>query len=323
MKAMIYREYGNTDVLNLAEVEKPIPKDNEVLIRVHAASVNSWDWDLLRGKPFLTRIGGWRKPKFPILGADVAGRIEAAGRDVRKFRPGDEVFGDISGCGWGGFAEYVCARENALSAKAAGMTFEEAAAIPQAAVLALQGLCNKGQIREGQKVLINGAGGGVGTFGLQIAKTYGAKVTAVDRSEKLDMLLSLGADHVIDYTREDFTRNGRRYDLILDVAGYRSIWDYSRALSPQGAYVMVGGSTARILQVLLLGPWFSWIADKKLGLLVHKPNVQDQNRMKELYENGQVVPVIDRQFSLDQVAEALRHLGEGRVKGKVVIRMDE
>ncbi|WP_261300464.1 NAD(P)-dependent alcohol dehydrogenase [Paenibacillus andongensis] len=323
MKAIVYTKYGTTDALQLNEVEKPIPKDNEVLIKVHAASINSWDWDLLRGTPFLVRLdGGLLKPKYNILGADIAGRVEAVGRDVKQFLPGDEVFGDISGCGWGGFAEFVCASENALTLKPASMTFEEAAAIPQTAVLALQGLRDKGQIQKGQKVLINGAGGGVGTFAVQIAKLFGAEVIGVDRARKLDMLQSIGEDQVIDYMQEDFTQNGQRYDLILDVAGYRSIYDYKRALSPKGTYVMVGGSIARIFQVMLLGPWISMIGSKKMGILMHKPNQNDQIVMKELFEAGKVVPVIDRSYPLIEVAEALQYLGEGHPKGKVVIRME-
>lgn len=322
MKAIVYTKYGTTNVLQLKEVEKPTPKDNEVLIKVHAASVNSWDWDLLRGIPFLVRLGGILKPKYQILGADVAGRVVAVGREVKQFLPGDEVFGDISGCGWGGFAEFVCARENALTLKPASMTFEEAAAMPQTAVLALQGLRDKGQIQKGQKVLINGAGGGVGTFAVQIAKSFGAEVIGVDSAKKLAMLQSIGADQVIDYTQEDFTQNGQRYDLILDVAGYRSIFDYKRALSPKGTYVMVGGSMARIFQVMFLGPWISRIGSKKMGILMHKPNQNDQNFMKELFEAGKVVPILDRRYPLSEVAEALQYLGEGHPKGKVVINLE-
>lgn len=283
MKAVVYQKYGSPDVLQLKEVEKPTPKDNEVLIKVHAASVNSWDWDLLRGKPLVYRmIFGLLKPKFKIIGSDIAGRVEAVGRNIKQLQAGDEVFGDISGSGFGAFAEYVCARENALALKTASMIFEEAAAVPQAAVLALQGLRNKGYIQRGHKVLINGAGGGVGTFAVQIAKSFGAEVTGVDSTRKLDMLRSIGADHVIDYTKEDFTKNGQRYDLILDVAAYRSIFDYKRALSPKGIYVMIGGSIARIFQVLFLGYWITITGSKKMGILMHKPNTKDLNYLKEL-----------------------------------------
>ncbi len=323
MKAIVYTEYGPPDVLQLREVEKPAPRDDEALVKVHAASVNAWDWDLLRGTPFLNRLFfGLLKPKkIKILGADIAGRVEAVGGNVKQFQPGDEVFGDISGCGWGGFAEYACARENALVVKPAGMTFEEAAAVPQAAVLALQGLRDKGQIRPRQKVLINGAGGGVGAFAVQMAKSFGAEVTGVDSAEKLDMMRSMGADRVIDYTQEDFTKNGGRYDLILDVAGYRSIFDYRRALSPKGIYVMVGGSMSLMFQVLFLGPWISMAGSQKMGILMHKPN-KDLALMKALFEAGKVVPVIDRRYPLSGVAEALRYFGEGHARGKVVITLE-
>jgi NADPH:quinone reductase-like Zn-dependent oxidoreductase len=322
MKAIVYERYGSPDVLELREVEKPVPKDNEILIKVYAASVNDWDWGLLRGKPFVNRLlFGLLKPKIKILGVDIAGQVEAVGGNVKKFQPGDEVFGDLSGCGWGGFAEYVCALENALSLKPASITFEEAAAVPQAAVLALQGLRDKRQIQPGQKVLINGAGGGAGTFAVQIAKSFGAEVTGVDSTSKLDMMRSIGADQVIDYTREDFTKNGQRYDLILDFAAYHSIFDYKRALSPKGIYVMVGGSSARIFQVMFLGPWISMTGSKKMGILMHKPN-KDLAFMKELFEAGKVVPIIDRRYPLNETAEALRYFGEGHAQGKVVIAVE-
>ena len=291
------------------------------MIKIHAASVNSWDWDLLRGKPFLNRLGGLLKPKYKILGADIAGRVEAIGREVNHISVGDEVFGDISWCGWGGFAEYVCVNAEALTLKPASMTFEEAAAIPQAGVLALQGLRDIGQIHEAKKVLINGAGGGVGTFALQIAKLYGAEVTCVDSKKKLDTLKSIGADHVIDYTEEDFAQKGQFYDLILDVVGTRSIFDYKRVLNPKGRYVMIGGSTSRILQLLILGPMIYKTESKKMAILIHKPNKNDQNFLKELFVAGKLVPIIDRRYSLHQVEEAILHLGEGNVKGKVVVCM--
>jgi NADPH:quinone reductase-like Zn-dependent oxidoreductase len=322
MRAIIYTEYGPPDILQLKEIEKPTPKDNEVLIKVHAASVNSWDRDLLRGKPFANRLMfGLLKPK-KILGCDIAGQVEAIGGNVKKFHPGDEVFGDISGGNWGGFAEYVCASENALMLKPASMTFEEAAAIPQAAVLALQGL-RKGKIQEGQKVLINGAGGGSGTFAVQIAKSYGAEVTGVDSTEKLDMMRSIGADHVIDYTKEDFTENGQHYDLILDVVTYRSILDYRRVLSPNGIYVMLGGgSWSRVFQTMLLGPLISMIGSKKMGILIHKPNTDDLDSLIKLIETGKVKPIIDKIYPLSDVAKALRYFDEGHAKGKVVIALE-
>lgn len=322
MKALVATKYGLPEVLRFKEVKKPSPNDNEVLIKVCAASVNSWDWDLLRGKPLLTRIGGLFTPKYPILGADIAGQVIAVGKNVKQFLPGNEVFGDISGAGWGGFAEYVCVREDALAMKSAHMTNEQAAAIPQAAVLALQGLRYKGRISKGQKVLINGAGGGVGTFALQIAKSFGAEVTAVDNSGKLAMLRSIGADHVIDYTKENFTENGLQYDLILDVVAHRSIFDCKRSLKPNGRYVVIGGTTARIIQFAFLGPLVSRMTKKKMGILIHLPNQQDLNVIRELFERGKIVPVIDKSYPLFQAADALRYFGEGQVKGKVVIPMD-
>jgi NADPH:quinone reductase-like Zn-dependent oxidoreductase len=322
MKAMVFEKYGPPESLQLKEVERPIPKDNEVLIEVHAASVNDSDWGVQRRTPFVNRLlFGILKPRTKILGCDIAGRVEAVGRNVKQFQPGDEVFGDISGCGYGGFAEYVCARENALVLKPASMTFEEVAAVPQAAVLALQGLRDKRQIEPGQKVLINGAGGGAGTFAVQIAKYFGAEVTGVDSTEKLDMMRSLGADHVIDYTQEDFTKKEQRYDMILDFAAHHSIFDYRRALGPKGIYVMVGGSTARVFQVMLLGPWISRTGSRKLRFLAHKPN-KGLDFMKELFEAGKVVPVIDRRYPLREVPEALRYFVEGHAKGKLVITVD-
>ncbi len=322
MKAIVYTKYGSPDVLKLKEVEKPTPKDNEVLVKVHAASINDWDWGLLRGKPFMNRLFfGLLKPKNKILGGDIAGQVEAVGRNVKQFQPGDEVFGDLCGCGFGAFAEYVCARENALALKLASMTFEEAAAVPQAAALALQGLRDKRQIQPGQKVLINGAGGGAGTFAVQMAKSFGAEVTGVDSTRKLDMMRSIGADRVIDYTQEDFTKNGQRYDFILDFAAHHSIFDYKRALNPKGIYVLVGGSVTQMFQVAFLGPLISMIGSKKMGILMHKPN-KDLAFMKELFEAGKVVPVIDRCYPLNEVAEALRYFGEGHARGKVVITLE-
>lgn len=319
MKALVYDAYGPPDVLRIEEVEVPAPNEHEVLIAVHAASVNAWDWDLLRGKPYLTRLDGLRKPRYRILGADIAGRVVAAGAAVKRLRPGDEVFGDISGCGWGGFAEYVCAREEALTPKPAGLSFEQAAAIPQAAVLTLQGLRDKGKIRKGHRVLINGAGGGVGTFGIQYVKWLGAEVTGVGSAEKLDLLRSVEADHVIDYTREDFAASEARYDIILDVVGNRSVFEVKRALKPGGTYVMVGGSLTRIIQALATAPLIAWLEKKKMTILVHKPSREDQLVWKELVEEGQVVPVIDRYYDLSDAAQAFQYFGEGRTKGKVIV----
>ncbi len=324
MKAIVYTKYGTPDVLELKEVEKPTPKDNEVLIKVHSASVNAADLHFLSADPFLIRLSaGFLKPKHTILGAAIAGRVEAIGRNVKQFQPGDEVFGDISGCGLGGFAEYVCAVEAVLVLKPAHISFEEAATVPMAAITALQGLRDKGQIQAGQKVLINGASGGVGTFAVQIAKSFGAEVTAVCSTEKMDLVRGIGADQVIDYTQEDFTRNGRRYDLILAANGYHSIADYKRALSPKGIYVMSGGTGAQMFQAMLLGPWISLTGRQKMGNLLARPSTSDLVFLKELLEAGKVVPVIDRRYTLSAVPEALRYLRAGRAKGKVVITVEQ
>ena len=320
MKAIVYTKYGTPDVLELKEIDKPIPKDDEVLIKVYAVSLNDWDWGLLHGDLINRMLNGLRKPKIKILGSDIAGRVEAVGKNVKKFRPGDEVYGDLSGR-WGGFAEYVCALENALALKPGSMTFEEAAAIPQAAMLAVQGLLDKGKIQSGQKLLINGAGGGVGTFALQIAKLYGAEITGVDNSGKLEMLRSMGFDHVIDYTQEDFTKNGQLYDLILDAKTNRSIFDYARALRPNGIYVTVGGSIIRLIQALILSPWISMISKKKICIVALKPN-KDLAYMNELFETGKVKPVIDGPYKLDEVPYAFKLFGEGVHKGKVVITVE-
>jgi NADPH:quinone reductase-like Zn-dependent oxidoreductase len=320
MKAIVYHKYGSPDVLKLEEIEKPIPRDNEVLVKVFAASVNDWDWGLLRGTPFANRvISGLLKPqKIKVLGSDIAGRIETVGRNVTRFQPGDEVFGDLSGSGFGGFAEYVSASEKALELKPAKLTFEEAAAIPQAAILALQGLRYKERVLPGEKVLINGAGGGAGTFAVQIAKSLGAAVTGVDSQEKLDTMRSIGAESVIDYAREDFTRSGQRYDKIVDFAAHHSIFDYKRALSPGGIYVLVGGSTVLILQVMFLGPLISIIGSKKMGILMHKPN-KDMTIMKELVEADKVRPIVDKCFPLSEAPAALQYFGKGHARGKVVV----
>jgi NADPH:quinone reductase-like Zn-dependent oxidoreductase len=332
MKAIVRTKYGSPDVLQLKEVEKPAVKDNEVLVKVYAASINADDLEFLRGTP-IVRMTGLLKPKYKILGSDIAGQVEAVGRNVKLFKLGDEVLGDLFECGLGAFAEYVSVPENVLTLKPASMTFDEAATIPSRAIIALQGLrdieiifggiVKKGQIQPGQKVLMNGAGGGVGTFAVQIAKSFGAEVTGVDNARKLDMLRSIGADHVIDYTQEDFTKNGQRYDLILDVAAHHSIFDYKRALSPKGIYLIVGGSRSAMLQTLFLGPLISMTGSKKMGFMKWKPNKkEDLVFMKELIEDGKVVPVIDRRYPLSEVAEALRYLEEGHNQGKVVITLD-
>lgn len=317
MKAIVYTKYGGPEVLHLKEIEKPYPKDDEVLIKVHAVSLNDWDWGLMQGD-FVNRIlNGFLKPKKKILGSDIAGRIEAVGKNVTQFKTGDDVYGDLSGR-WGGFAEYVCAPQKALALKASSMTFREAAAIPQAAMLAIQGLCDIGRIKPGQKLLINGAGGGVGTFGVQIAKLYGAEVTGVDSAGKLDMLRSMGFDHVIDYRQEDFTRMGRRYDLILDVKTNRSIFNYTRALHPNGVYVTVGGSMSQLLAAVVLKPWISRISKKYIRIVMLKPN-KDLTYMNELFEAGKLKPVIDGPYRLDEVAKAFELFGSGDHKGKIVV----
>jgi NADPH:quinone reductase-like Zn-dependent oxidoreductase len=318
MKAIVYEKYGPPEnVLGLKEVEKPTPKDNEVLVEVHAASANYSDWAFVRGKPLLRlTTGGFLKPKHKILGDDIAGRVEAVGRNVEQFQSGDEVFG-ISN--FGAFAEYRCVNEDNLALKPANISFEQAASVPVAAIPALQGLRDKGKIQPGQKVLINGASGGVGTFAVQLAKYFGAEVTAVCSTGKLDMVRSIGADHVIDYKQEDFTKREERCDLILAVAGYHPILDYRRALSPEGIYVCIGGSTAQYFQAALLGPLISMMGSKKMGSILGKPNQKDYAFLMELLEAGKVVPVIDRRYTLSEVAEALQYFEEGRARGKVVI----
>jgi NADPH:quinone reductase-like Zn-dependent oxidoreductase len=317
LKAIVYTKYGGPEVLQIKEVGQPYPKDDEVLVKVCAVSINDWDTGLLKGDILNRLINGLFKPKRKILGSDIAGRIEAIGKNVKKFQPGDEVYGDLSGK-WGGFAEYVCASETALALKPANMSFVEAAAIPQAAMLAVQGLIDKGQIHSGQKLLINGAGGGVGTFAVQIAKLYKVEVTGVDCSGKLDMLRSIGFDHVIDYTREDFTKNAQRYDLILDVKTNRSIFDYARALSPNGTYVTVGGSLVRIFQALCLGPLISMTPKKHIRIVALKAN-KDLVYINDLFEAGKLKPVIDGPYKLDEGPEAFRIFSNADHKGKVVI----
>ena len=317
MKAIVYTKYGTPDDLEFKEIDKPVIKDDEVLVKVFAVSLNDWDVGLLEGDFVNRMLNGVRAPKIKVLGSDVAGRVEAVGKNVKKWRSGDEVFGDLSGR-WGGFAEYVCARENDLALKPPTMSFEQAAAIPQAGMLAVQGLIDKGKIKSGQRVLINGAGGGVGTFAVQIGKLYGVEMTGVDSASKLDMMLSMGFDHVIDYTREDFTNNGQRYDLILDAKTNRSIFDYARALRPEGTYVTVGGSVSRLLQILLVSPLVQVTTRKKICIVALKPN-KDLTYMSELFEAGKVKPVIDGPYRLEDVPKAFTLFRQGLHKGKVVI----
>ena len=316
MKAIVYEKYGPPIVLQLKEVEKPTPKEDEVLIKILAASVNAWDLHYLRADPFLIRFdSGLLKPKTNKIGVDIVGRVESIGQTIRQFQPGDEVFGDISECGCGAFAEYVCVPENSLVLKPASLAFEAAAAVPMAAVTALQGLRDTGQIQPGQKVLINGASGGVGTFAVQIAKSFGVHVTAVCSTRNLDLARSLGADQVIDYTQEDFTQNGQQYDLIFDIVANYSLSACKRALSPKGIYVACAFSPG----AMLLGPWISMTGNKKMVSFVAVPNQKDLNFMKELLETGKVVAVIDRQYTLSEVPEAMRYLDKVHARGKVVI----
>jgi len=321
LKAVTYTRYGPPDVLQLADVPKPAPADDEVLIKIHAVSVNRSDWEVLIGKPLYARLGGLWRPRRAILGSDIAGTVEAAGPNHTRFKPGDEVFGDILGH-LGGFAEYVCVRGTALALKPPGLSFEPASAIPQAGVIALQGIRDQGQVQPGHKVLINGAGGGGGTFALQLAKQRGAEVTAVDHGHKADFLRGLGADHVIDYTRQDFTRTGQQYDLILDLIAYRSALAYPRALRPGGTYLCVGGSVATLLQVLLLGPLIRRMTGKHLRVLMVQTNPRDIQTLGEMCAAGTLTPVIDRRYPLRETPEALRVLGAGQAKGKLVITLD-
>ncbi|MFN8481509.1 MAG: NAD(P)-dependent alcohol dehydrogenase [Anaerolineae bacterium] len=325
MKAVVYTQYGPPDVLHLEEVAKPSPQDGEALVKVYAASVNAADWHLLTADIFLVRVmvGGLRTPKHTILGADIAGVVEAVGAGVKQFRPGDEVYGDIALYGFGGFAEYVAVAERAIAPKPSNLSFEEAAAVPLAAVTALQGLRDQGHIQAGQKVLINGASGGVGTFAVQIAKAFGAEVTAVCSPRNVEQARAIGADHVIDYTKEDFTRSGQQYDLIFAANGARSISDYRRALAPKGIYVMAGGQSSQMFQALLLGPLMSIGSDRKMGGLSAKTNQADLLAVKELIEASKVKPVIDKRFPLAQVPDAMRYLGDGHARGKVVITVQD
>ncbi|OGC77001.1 MAG: alcohol dehydrogenase [candidate division Zixibacteria bacterium RBG_16_50_21] len=322
MKAIVYHNYGSPDVLKLEEVPKPTPRDDGVLIRVHAASANAGDWHLLRGKPFLVRLMGYGllKPKNKLLGWDIAGRVETVGRNVTQFKPGDEVFGACSGA----FAEYACTSESRLVRKPDNVTFEQAAAAPVAALTALQGLRDKGKIQPGQKILINGAGGGVGTFAVQIAKSFGAEVTAVSSTRNLVLARSIGADFVIDYSQEDFTKSGQRYGLILDCFANHSLFACRRVLNPKGKYIVVGGPSGSMFG--LLAGWISALVlsrlvSQKFIMFIAKLSKEDLTVMRDLMQAGKVTPVIDRRYPLSEVPDAIRYLEEGHVQGKVVITM--
>ena len=323
IKAIVRSEYGPPDVLRFEEVAKPVPKDNEVLVHVHASSVNMADVDYLLGRPKFARLGtGLRVPKNRGLGLDVAGVVEVVGENATRFRPGDEVFGDLTEHGFGAFAEYACASEGAFAPRPNGLTFEAAAAVPQAGVLALQGIRSKRPIQPGQHVLINGAGGNIGPFAVQIAKSLGAEVTGVDSADKLDMLRSIGADHVIDYAEVDYTAAGQQYDRILDVAAYRSIRESRRALRPEGVYVAVPGSIAGVFRAAVVGPLTSMVDSRTMGMHIWKPfDQKDVSYLTQLLESGDVVPVIDRTYPLSHVREALVYQDEGHARGKLVVTM--
>lgn len=321
MKALVFTKYGSPEVLQLREIAKPTPKENEVLVKIHATAVNDYDWSMIRGKPYLYRLlFGLLKPKHQIPGMELSGTIEALGTNARSFKVGDAVYGDISTFGFGGFAEYVCINEKALVIKPDKMSFEEATAIPHAAALALQGLVDSGDIKKDQKILINGAGGGMGTFGLQIAKLYDAEVTGVDTGNKLKMMREIGFDHIIDYQKEDFTKNRQKYDLILDAKTTRSSFDYLRVLNPTGKYVTVGGYLNRLFPMLLLKPWISVFSKKRMYIVALKPN-KDLDYISELLEAGKMRPIIDGPFNFSELPEAIQYFGEGKHSGKVVIKL--
>jgi NADPH:quinone reductase-like Zn-dependent oxidoreductase len=319
MRAITCDRYGPPDVLRLEEVERPTPRDDQVLVMVYASSLNAADLEILGGSLF-ARIGGPFGPRNRILGSDIAGRVVAVGRGAKRWKAGDTVFGDLFTSGCGAFAEYVAVPEDALMRKPDSISFEDAATLPQAAKIALQAIRGKRPLDKGQKVLINGAGGGMGTFAVQIAKYYGAEVTGVDTAGKLEMLRSIGADHVIDYQREDCTRSGERYDLIMDTVARRSIFNYRRVMTPDGLFVLVGGSRYAIFQAMLLGPLVSIASRKKMGINPWKVNNEEDMRfLLELNEKGELSPVVDRRISLSEVPMALSDLSNGLVKGKVVV----
>ena len=322
MKAIVYTDYGPPDVLQLKEVPKPVPRDDEVLVKVHAASINEWDWNMVRAATVFVRMWGLFKPRHQILGADVAGTVAALGKSVTRFQVGDAVFGDLNQNGWGGYAEYVTARGSALAPKPESMTFEEAAAVPQAGVMALQGIRDYGKVQPGDKILINGARGAVGTFAVQVAKAFGAEVTGVDTTVKLDKIRSIGADHVVDFTAEDFSRSGQRYDLIVDVGGFQSVIVHRRSLAAGGKCFLIGGSAPRLLQTLLVGPILGMVSGKKLGLLALQTN-KDLAFFGQAHAAGKVTPVIDKVFPLAETSDAFRYYEAGNFVGKIVITVGQ
>ncbi len=319
MKAAYYERYGGPENVSIRDVRKPVPREHEVLVRVHAVSLNGSDWEGLTGRPGYTRIGGLFRPRRKTLGSDIAGTVESVGAKVSRFKPGDAVFGDILTV-MGGLAEYARAPEKALALKPAGLSFEDAATIPQAGIIALQAMRDAGKVQPGQKVLINGAGGSGGSWAIQFAKLYGAEITGVDNEGKLDFMRSLGAAHVIDYRREDFTRTGAEYDFVLDFQSYgRSPGDYARALKPGGSCFIVGGAVRSLLKILFAGPFIRMSSGKRVRVFLARPNVADMLEVARLCEAGEIRPIIDRRFPLDQAAEALRYVGDGIAKGKVVV----
>lgn len=323
MKAILLKEYGLPDVLEIGDVEKPVPNENEVLVRIHSASINDWDWGLVRGKPFVIRlIHGLKKPKITIPGVDISGKIEAVGSNVSSFTIGDEIFCDLSECGFGGFAEYVCVPENMLSKKPSNMSYSDASALPHAGLLALQGLVEKGKVTSGQSVLINGAGGGVGTLGIQILKSYEVKVTGVDSGEKLDMMKSLGFDNVMDYKKTDFTDTGEKFDLILDTKSNRSVFKVARSLKKNGTYITVGGLMVRLVEILLLGSLISLFTGKNLSVLALKPN-KGLDQISKLAEKGQIKPVVDGPYGFNKIPDLIQYFGKGRHLGKIVIEIEK
>lgn len=321
MQAMVQDDYGSPDVLKLEEIERPVPQAHEVLVQVHASSVNAGDWHLMRGTPFLVRLlfGGLLKPNIRTLGADVAGRVVAVGEGVTQFKPGDDVFGNVSDCGMGAFADYVCAPESALVLKPTAVSFTKAAAVPAAAIAALQALRDNGKVQPGQTVLINGASGGVGSFAVQIAKAFGADVTGVCSTAKMDMVQSLGADHVVDYAQTDVTQLDQPYDLVIDAAAYRSFCDFLPIVKPGGTYVVVGGATAPFFQAMLLGPWVAKLRNRQIESLAMKVSHDDLITVKELMATGKIAPFIDRSYSLQDVPDAIRYMESRQVRGKIVV----
>jgi NADPH:quinone reductase-like Zn-dependent oxidoreductase len=322
MKAVVRTEYGPPDVVRIEDVPEPTPEDSEVLIKVVAASVNGSDREAVVGRPAYARIGGLRRPRHAILGSDIAGRVEEVGKDISALRPGDEVLGEVPGY-HGGFAEYVCAPQSTLVRKPAALTFEEAAAIPQAGAIALRGIRIAGQVQPGQKVLINGAGGAAGSFAVQLAKLHGADVTAVDREAKHQFLSSLGADHVIDFRTEDFTRSGKQYDLVLDVIAHRSVFACARALRPNGTYLFAGGAIRVLFGALLLGPLIKRATGKSVRLLVVPQDRKVLLAVTELCAERRIVPAIDRRYPMREAREAFRYVSEARQRGKVVLTFSD